>query len=89
MGFKENLLKKIEIDRTAARITASLGTPESGRRIDKALARAFLAEASYEKMTARDLELYRLPPRNDKARILVLDNDLPIYANTPEDVTLR
>ncbi len=89
MGFKENLLKKMDIDRTAAQITASLGTPDSGRRIDKALARTFLAEAGYEKMTSRDLELYRLPPRNDKARILVLDNDLPIYATTPEDVTLR
>ncbi len=89
MGFKENLLKKMEIDRTAAQITASLGTPDSGRRIDKALARSFLAEAGYEKMIARDLELYRLPPQNAQARILVLDNDLPIYATTPEDVTLR
>ncbi|MGD9097279.1 MAG: hypothetical protein PVF97_04280 [Desulfobacterales bacterium] len=89
MGFKENLLKKMEIDRVAAQITASLGTPDSGRRIDKAQARKFLAEAGYEKVTARDLELYRLPPRNEKARILVLDNDLPIYATTPEDVTLR
>ncbi len=89
MGFKENLLKKMEIDRMAAQITASLGTPDSGRRIDKALARTFLAEAGYEKLTARDLELYRLPPQNAQARILVLDNDLPIYATTPEDVTLR
>ena len=29
MGFKENLLKKMEIDRVAAQITASLGTPDS------------------------------------------------------------
>ncbi len=89
MGFKENLLKKMEIDRTAAKIAASLGTPDSGRRIDKVLARAFLAEAGYEKIIERDLELYRLTPRENKERILVLDNDLPIYATTPADVALR
>ncbi len=89
MGFKENLLKKMEIDRTAAKIAASMGPPDSGRRIDKALARAFLAEAGGEKVIVRDLELYRLKPRKNKTRILVLDNDLPIYATTAEDVALR
>ncbi len=89
MGFKENLLKKMEIDRTAAQIAASMGPPDSGRRIDKALTRIFLAEAGGEKIIERDLELYRLPPRDNQARILVLDNDLPIYATTPADVALR
>lgn len=89
MGFKENLLKKMEIDRTAVRIAASMGPPGSGRRIDKALARGLLAEARGEKMIERDLELYRLAPREGQARILVLDNDLPIYATTPADVVLR
>jgi hypothetical protein len=89
MGFKANILKKMEIDRTAARISASMGPPDSGRRIDKALARTFLEEAGGEKITTRDLELYRLPPHDGQARILVLDNDLPIYATAVEDVVLR
>ncbi len=89
MGFKENLLKKMEIDRSAAKIAASMGPPGSGRRIDSDLARTFLAEAGYEKLIERDLELYRMAPREHHERILVLDNDLPIYATTPADVALR
>lgn len=89
MGFKENLLKKLELNRLAARIAASIGPPDSGRRIDKNVTREFLAEGGYEKIIERDLELYRLAPREGRARILVLDNDLPIYATTPEDVVLR
>ncbi len=89
MGFKANLLKKIEIDQTAARIAASIGPPDSGRRIDKQLARGFLSQAGYEKIIERDLELYRLAPQAGRERILVLDNDLPIYATSPADVALR
>ncbi len=89
MGFKENLLKKIEIDRTAARIAASIGPPDSGRRIDKQMTRGFLAQAGCEKIIVRDLELYRLAPQAGRERILVLDNDLPIYATSPSDVALR
>ena len=89
MGFKANLLKKIEIDRTAVKLAASIGPPDSGRRIDKQMARGFLAQAGGEKIIARDLELYRLAPQAGRERILVLDNDLPIYATSPEDVVLR
>jgi hypothetical protein len=89
MGFKANLLKKMEIDRTAAKIAASIGPPDSGRRIDKPLARGFLETAGYAKTIERDLELYRLPPLEGRERILVLDNDLPIYATTLADVVLR
>ena len=39
MGFRENLLKKIEIDKLANEVAASIGPPDSGRRIDKAKAR--------------------------------------------------
>lgn len=89
MGFRENLLKKMAIDDLAAKVAASIGPPDSGRRIDKTLARQLLAEAGGEKITARDLELYRLPPQQERERILVLDNDLPIYATSVADVALR
>lgn len=89
MGFQENLLKKIEIDRTARQIDASMGTPESGRRIDKALARRLLAEAGYRREDQRDLELYLRPVPGRRDQVLVLDNDLPLYATTVDDVTLR
>jgi hypothetical protein len=35
------------------------------------------------------MELYRLSPRGDEPRLLVLDNDLPIYRTSVEDVVLR
>ena len=89
MGFKANILKKMAIDRTAAKIAASIGPPGSGRRIDKELTREFLATGGYEQIIERDLELYRLAPQAGRERILVLDNDLPIYATTPADVGMR
>jgi len=89
MAFKDNLRKKIEINDLAGRIAASIGPPDSGRRIDKDLVRKLLAEGDYEKIVARDMEMYRLPPREGEMRLLVLDNDLPIYKTSVEDVVLR
>ena len=89
MSFKDQLRKKIEINALAARIMASMGPPDSGRRVDKDLVRQFLAEGGYEKIVERDMELYRLSPSGDTPRLLVLDNDLPIYGTSVEDVVLR
>lgn len=89
MSFRENLLKKIEIDRLARRVTASMGPPDSGRRLDRELARRLLEIAGYEMMTRRDLELYLVPNDPPPSRVLVLDNDFSIYATTPEDVAMR
>jgi hypothetical protein len=89
MSFKDQLRKKIEINTLAGRIKASMGPPDSGRRVDKDLMRQLLAEGGYEKIVERDMELYRLPPSGDKPRLLVLDNDLPIYGTGVEDVVLR
>ncbi len=89
MAFKDNLRKKIEINALAYRIKASMGPPDSGRRIDKELMRNLLAEGAYEKILERDMELYRLPPMGDQPRLLVLDNDLGIYKTDVEDVVLR
>ena len=89
MSFKDQLRKKIEINTLAGRVKASMGPPDSGRRVDKDLMRQLLAEGGYEKIVERDMELYRLPPSGDKPRLLVLDNDLPIYGTGVEDVVLR
>ena len=89
MGFRENLLKKIEIGRLARKVDASMGPPDSGRRIDKALARRLLAEAGYERLDKRDLELYLRPVTGNVPQVMVLDNDLPLYDTTPDDVALR
>ncbi len=89
MSFKDQLRKKIEINTLAVRIKASIGPPDSGRRVDKDLVRQLLAEGGYEKIIERDMELYRLAPSGDTPRLLVLDNDLPIYGTSVEDVVLR
>jgi len=89
MSFKDNLRKKIEINALVNRIKASMGPPDSGRRIDKDLVRKLLAEGGYEKIVERDMELYRLPPLENKPRLLVLDNDLSIYRTGVDDVVLR
>lgn len=89
MGFRENLIKKIEIDRLARQVDHSMGPPDSGRRIDKALARKLFEEAGYRRLDKRDLELYLRPVSGGDDQVLVLDNDLPLYATTADDVTLR
>ena len=89
MSFKDNLRKKIEINDLVQRIKASMGLPDSGRRVDKDLVRKLLAEGDYEKIVERDMELYRLSPLGNKPRLLVLDNDLSIYRTSVDDVVLR
>jgi len=89
MSFRENLLKKIEIDRLAKQVTASMGPPDSGRRLDRDLARRLLKIAGYETISKRDLELYLIPDDPSPPRVLVLDNDFPIYTTSPEDVAMR
>ncbi len=89
MSFRENLLKKIEIDRLADQVNFSMGPPESGRRIDRDLARQLLNIAGYKLLRERDLELYLIPAESAPPKVLVLDNDLPIYTTTPEDVAMR
>ena len=89
MGFRENLKQKIEIDRLAAHVvrTVSAG-PDSATRIDKPAMRRLLDMAGWQVRHERDLELY-LPPSADAGTIIVLDNDLPCYRTTIQDVVLR
>ncbi len=89
MAFKDNLLKKIEIDRLVRVIAAAIGPVESGKRIDKALLTQLMAFFPWTRREARDLTLYLEADDTDKTRILVLDNDLPIYHTTVDDVVLR
>ena len=89
MSFKENLLKKIEIDKMAQQVIASMGPPESGRRIDKAIMRNLLEMTDYTYKRKRDLDLYIEDADAEKTRILVLDNDLAIYHTTVYDVAMR
>lgn len=89
MTFKENLLKKIRIDRLAHGVIDSMGPPGSGRKIDKTAMTSLLETSPYEYRRERDLDLYIRESGQAAPRILVLDNELPIYRTTVADVALR
>ncbi|MBA3030213.1 MAG: hypothetical protein FP816_15575 [Desulfobacteraceae bacterium] len=89
MTFIENLLKKIEIDQMARTVRGSLGTYESGAKLDLETMKKLLHNTAFKPMELRNLELFVLKTGEEKNEILVLDNDLPIYHTTPDDVALR
>jgi hypothetical protein len=89
MSFKENLLKKIQINQLAGTVLASFGSPESGNKIDKEAMRSILAMSPYQYRKERDLDLYIEGLADKPGKILVLDNELPIYRTTVEDVVIR
>jgi hypothetical protein len=85
MGFRENLLQKIQIDRLSRTVLNSMGPPDSGRRIDREAMRLLVALGDYRYQKERDLDLYFL----NTQEILVLDNELKIYRTSAEDIALR
>jgi len=58
VSFKENLLKKIKIDKMGRQVIASIGPVGSGRKIDKKIMRKLLELADYTYKRKRDLDLY-------------------------------
>jgi hypothetical protein len=89
MSFKENLLTKIKIDKLADKVIASIGPAESGRKVDKDAMRNLLEMSPYQYQKARDLDLYVEEIDQGQKKIFVLDNELPIYRTTIEDVVIR
>lgn len=89
MSFKENLLKKINIDKMGRQVIASIGPIDSGRKIDKNIMRKLLDLSDYTYKRKRDLDLYIEDINAEKTRILVLDNDLAIYNTSVYDVAMR
>lgn len=89
MSFKENLLTKIKIDRLAAKVIASIGVGESGGKVDKDAMRRLLEMSPYQHQKVRDLDLYVEKTDREPKKIFVLDNELPIYRTTPDDVAIR
>jgi hypothetical protein len=89
MSFKENLLAKIKINRLAAKVIDSIGPAESGRKVDKETMRSLLEMSPYQYQKARDLDLYVEGIDEKQKKILVLDNELPIYLTTIDDVAMR
>jgi len=89
MSFKENLLKKIQIRQLTRKVLASFGPPGSPGKIDKDAMRSLLEMSPYRYQRERDLDLFIEKRDGEPSRILVLDNELPIYRTTVEDVAIR
>lgn len=91
MGFKENLLKKIDIDKLAAQVAATVEPQADAAKFDKASARRLIEMGGFPRVEPedRDLELYILRNDAEKKTIIVLDNGLAIYHTTIDDVALR
>ncbi len=90
MSFKENLLKKIRINTLAQRIGNTIAPSGSEKRMDMKNMRSLLEIGEYVCQKERDMELYILEDSGgEKKKILVLDNDLPIYHTTIADLAMR
>jgi hypothetical protein len=85
MGFRENLLKKIQIEELANGILRSIDPQDSTKRVDREAMRRLLEMGAYPYRKERDLDLYVL----SETEILALDNELKIYRTTAEDIGLR
>ena len=89
MPLKENLLKKIRINQLFQKVLKTIGPAESGLKIDKEAMRNLLEMGPYQYRQERDLDLYIEQPHEGQSIVLVLDNELPIYQTTVEDVVMR
>jgi len=89
MSFKENLLKKIQIRQLSHKVLASFGPPGEPGKIDKDAMRSLLEMTGYLYQKERDLDLYIQKLDSEPSQIVVLDNELPIYRTTVEDVAIR
>ena len=89
MSFRDNLLKKIEIDKNAKAVLDSIGPAGSVHKVDKTSMIYLLDRAAYRYEKKRDLDLYYKEQDDGKKRIVVLDNDLSIYHTTIDDVVIR
>jgi hypothetical protein len=89
MSFRENLLKKIEINRLTDQIRKTVAPASSEVRLDKDLMRKLLTLSSFEPRQERDLNLYVKKTDRDNPLVLVLDNELPVYETSVEDVVIR
>jgi len=90
MSLKENLKKKILIDKFSNAVSLSIGSPGRPWKVDKETMRELLSLSPFVLEKRRDLDLYFRELEPGIGEILVLDNELPLYGKTTlDDVTLR
>lgn len=89
MSLRENLRKKIRIERLSQKIAATMKEVSGHHSVDKEAVGELLQLTDFEPVKTRDLLLYVRPYRGDLKEVLVFDNELPIYHSTVADVAMR
>jgi len=89
MSFKENILKKIEINGLVDKVLLSFKHQDNSPKIDKAAMQRLLELSRYQYTHKRDLDLYVKAEVSGTERIVVLDNELCLYRTSIDDVVLR
>jgi hypothetical protein len=87
--FADRLAFKLRADTLAESVTASLGAPGTGAKINKDAMRRLLETLPFTLRTEREMELYVWEKAPGGVEVLVLDNELPLFATEVEDVLLR
>ena len=90
MTFKDNILLKIKMDRLAENIYRSLKpVQDKPTKLHRESMEELLSLNGYTHRTERFMDLYTKLRENGETWILVLDNELPLYNTTMEDVLMR
>jgi hypothetical protein len=89
MALREHFRIKRQLDMLAREIGGRLDLPVGQRKLNKEALRRLLAMTTFEPASERDLELYVRPLEGETKEVVVIDNDLPIYHSTVQDVGLR
>ncbi len=91
MSFKENLLKKIRLDRNRDDVLRSLGAASGIVKVDRHSMRYMLGESGHRHIQLRNIDMFVQEDavETEKNHIFVLDNELAVYNTTVNDVLLR
>jgi hypothetical protein len=71
------------------KLVSTIKEPPGKRWLDKDQTRELLGMTDFKHKKFRDLHLYLRPVEGEIMEVLVLDNELPIYHTTVDDVALR
>lgn len=89
MTFIENLKKKITADQLVRQVFVSLTPIDSGRHTDLEAMAKLLEMAGYQSRPMRDMTLFCPDFSIQPNKIMVLDNELPLYKTIVPDVLIR
>jgi len=89
LSFQESVRQKIKIANLAGKVLASIGSPGSGKKVNKDAMRELLGINGYAYQKERDLDLHILTDESGTDTIIVLDNELALYRTTLADVAMR